>query len=127
LKRRNFILNGGKFAISDHFFSPLLLAEKQKNSVAVEQITSGPLHHFFEYIGEALTTPLNKSDTNFFKILKLKTSEWVETLYFRRGVHKKDLRIDPAPRWDQDKNQALISGLDENGIRQLFIMSINPK
>jgi hypothetical protein len=59
--------------------------------------------------------------------LKLKISEWVETLYFRRGVHKKDLRIDHAPRWDQDKNQALISGLDENGIRQLFIMSINPK
>ena len=127
MKRRNFILNGGKFAISAHFFSPLLLAEKQKNSVAVEQITSGPLHHFFEYIGEALTTPLNKSDTNFFKILKLKTSEWVENLSFGRGVHKKDLRIDPAPRWYYDKNQILISGLDENGIRQLFIMSINPK
>ena len=127
MKRRNFILNGGKLAISGHFFSPLLLAEKQKNSVAVEQITSDPLHHFFRYIGESLTTPWNKSDTNFHTILKLKTSEWVETPSFRRGVRKKDLRIDPAPRWDHKNNQILISGLDENGIRQLFIMSINPK
>ena len=95
--------------------------------MAVEQITSGPLHHFFGYIGESLTIPRNKSDTNFYTILKLKPSEWVETPSFRRGVHKKDLRIDPTPRWDHDNNQILISGLDENGIRQLFIMSINPK
>ncbi|MBT3444538.1 MAG: hypothetical protein HN443_05815 [Flavobacteriaceae bacterium] len=126
MNRRNFILNGGKLAISVHFFSPLLLAEKQKNRVAVEQITSSPLHHFFEYIWQSLTIPWNKSDTNFYTILKFKISEWVKTPSFRRGVHKKDLRIDPAPRWDHDNNQILISGLDENGIRQLFIMSINP-
>ena len=127
MKRINLIFNGGKLAISTHFFSPLFLVEKQKNRRALEQITSRPLHHFFGYIGELLTIPRNKSDTNFFTILKLKPIEWVETPSFRRGVRKKDLRIDPAPRWDHENNQILISGLDENGIRKLFIMSINPK
>lgn len=127
MNRRNFILNGEKLAISALFFSLLLLVEKQKIRVVVEQITLGAVHNFFGYIGQSLTIPWNKSDTNFYTILKFKISEWVKTLSFRRGVHKKDLRIDPAPRWYYDKNQILISGLDENGIRQLFIMSINPK
>lgn len=69
----------------------------------------------------------NKSGTNFYTILNLKTSEWVETPSFKTGVYKKDLRIDPAPRWNHDNNQILVSGLDQNGIRQLFIMSIKTK
>jgi hypothetical protein len=106
-----------------HFYCWL---KNKKNRVIVEQITSGAVHNFFGYIGQSLTIPWNKSDTNFYTILKFKISEWVKTLSFRRGVHKKDLRIDAAPRWDHYDNQILISGLDENGIRQLFIMSINP-
>ena len=69
----------------------------------------------------------NKSGTNLYTILNLKTGEWIETPSFTTGIYKKDLRIDPAPRWNHNSNQILISGLDENDIRQLFIMSINPK
>ena len=41
------------------------------------------------------------------------------------GIYKKDLRIDPAPRWNHDNNKILVSGLDKNGIRQLFVMSVD--
>jgi hypothetical protein len=69
----------------------------------------------------------NKSGSNFYSILNLKTGEWVKTPPFDTGKYKKDLRIDPAPRWNHDNNQLLVPGLDENGNRQLFIISIHHK
>jgi hypothetical protein len=69
----------------------------------------------------------NKSGSNFYSILNLKTGAWVKTPPFDTGKYKKDLRIDPAPRWNNDNNQLLVPGLDENGNRQLFIISIHHK
>ena len=69
----------------------------------------------------------NKLGSNFYSILNLKSREWVKTPSFDTGIYKKDLRIDPAPRWNHKNNQVLVSGLDENKIRQLFIISIQPE
>ncbi len=69
----------------------------------------------------------NKSGSNFYTILNLRSGAWVKTPSFDTGIYKKDLRIDPAPRWNHDNNQVLVSGLDKRGIRQLFIISIHPK
>ena len=69
----------------------------------------------------------NKSGSNFYSILNLKSGAWVRTPSFDTGFYKKDLRIDPAPRWNHESNQVLVSGLDVNGTRQLFIISINSK
>ena len=69
----------------------------------------------------------NKSGSNFYTILNLRSGTWVKTPSFDTGIYKKDLRIDPAPRWNHDNNQVLVSGLDKRGIRQLFIISIHPK
>ena len=69
----------------------------------------------------------NKSGANFYSIMNLKTGAWVKTLSFETGDYKKDLRIDPAPRWNHNNNQILVSGLDKNKIRQLFVISINYK
>ena len=67
----------------------------------------------------------NKSGSNFYSIMNLETGTWVKTPSFNTGIYKKDLRIDPAPRWNHQNNQVLVSGLDENGIRQLFVLFID--
>ncbi len=69
----------------------------------------------------------NKFGSNFYTIFNLESGEWVKTPSFDTGFYKKDLRIDPAPRWNHENNQILVSGLDKNGIRQLFIISIHHK
>ena len=69
----------------------------------------------------------NKSGANFYSIMNLKTGAWVKTPSFETGDYKKDLRIDPAPRWNHNNNQILVSGLDKNKIRQLFVISIHHK
>ena len=67
----------------------------------------------------------DKAGTNFYSLMNLKTGNWVNTPSFNTGIYKKDLRIDPAPRWNHDNNKILVSGLDKNGIRQLFVMSLD--
>ena len=67
----------------------------------------------------------DKAGTNFYSLMNLKTGDWVNTPIFNTGIYKKDLRIDPAPRWNHDNNKILVSGLDKNGIRQLFVMSLD--
>lgn len=69
----------------------------------------------------------NKSGANFYSIMNLKTGAWVKTPSFETGDYKKDLRIDPAPRWNHNNNQILVSGLDKNKIRQLFVISVHYK
>ena len=66
----------------------------------------------------------DKAGTNFYSLMNLKTGNWVNTPSFNTGIYKKDLRIDPAPRWNHDNNKVLVSGLDESGIRQLFVISL---
>lgn len=66
----------------------------------------------------------DKSGTNFYTLMNLNSGDWIKTPTFKTGIYKKDLRIDPAPRWNHDNNQILVSGLDQNGIRQLFVIKI---
>ena len=66
----------------------------------------------------------DKAGTNFYSLMNLKSGNWAKTPSFNTGIYKKILRIDPAPRWNHDNNEILVSGLDENGIRQLFVISI---
>ena len=78
--------------------------------------------------GEWLINGYNfKTGANFYSLLNLKTGVSLKTPSFDTGVYSKDLRIDPAPRWNHDSNQVLVSGLDSKGIRQLFIMSFIQK
>mgnify|MGYP001259185163 FL=1 len=78
--------------------------------------------------GEWLINGYNfKTGANVYSLLNLKTGVSLKTPSFDTGVYSKDLRIDPAPRWNHDSNQVLVSGLDSKGIRQLFIMSFIQK
>ena len=67
----------------------------------------------------------DKAGKNFYTVMNLKTGEWINTPSFDTGIYKKDLRIDPAPRWNHQNNQILVSGLDKSGIRQLFVIQLD--
>ena len=61
MKRRRFIIDGGKVFLSSLCIPNFALANPQYIGVETEQITFGPDHHFFGYIGQSLTIPWNKN------------------------------------------------------------------
>ena len=59
-----------------------------------------------------------------YSIMNLKSGIWTKTPSFNTGIYKGDLRIDPAPRWNHKNNKILVSGLDKNKVRQLFVLNL---
>ncbi len=66
---------------------------------------------------------------NFYAILSLKDKRLIRTTSFSRGTYVSGaLRIDPAPRWNRQGNQLLISAMTRNNLpatRQLFLVTLN--
>jgi hypothetical protein len=44
-----------------------------------------------------------------------------------RGPYGSNVRIDAAPRWNRTNDAILVPGVAENGTRQMFMISVNPK
>ena len=61
MKRRRFIIDGGKVFLSSFCIPNFISANPQHIGVEIEQITFGSDHHFFGYIGQSLTIPWNKN------------------------------------------------------------------
>ena len=61
MKRRRFIIDGGKVFLSSLCIPNFVSANLQHIGVEIEQITFGSDHHFFGYIGQSLTIPWNKN------------------------------------------------------------------
>ena len=62
---------------------------------------------------------------NTYTILRLSDEAYQRSDSFSRGPYTKgDLRIDPAPRWNRDNNEILVSGWTDGGTRQLFIIKV---
>ena len=66
----------------------------------------------------------DKAGSNHYSIMNLKSGIWTKTPSFNTGIYKGDLRIDPAPRWNHKNNKILVSGLDKNKVRQLFVLNL---
>ncbi len=65
---------------------------------------------------------------NYYAILSRKDNRLLRTRAFSRGVRVSGaLRIDPAPRWNRQGNQILISAIadDQDLTRQLFLITLN--
>jgi hypothetical protein len=62
LKRRKFIINGGKIAAGIIFIPNFAQGRSGNIALEIEQITFGSNHHFFGYIGQSLTIPWNKKE-----------------------------------------------------------------
>jgi len=75
--------------------------------------------------GEWLANGFGEGTKNFYTIISLNDGKWVRTEGVSKGEYSGDIRIDPAPCWNRQNNQILVSGITENGTRQLFIVSIN--
>ena len=61
MKRRRFVIDGGKVFLSSLCIPNFVSANQQHIGVEIEQITFGSDHHFFGYIGQSLTIPWNKN------------------------------------------------------------------
>ncbi len=65
---------------------------------------------------------------NYYAILSRKDNRLIRTRAFSRGGRVSGaLRIDPAPRWNRQGNQILISAIadDQDLTRQLFLITLN--
>jgi hypothetical protein len=159
--RREYAISFGMVA-----FALLLMATARAQSgssipsVEVKQITFGPAHHFFGYIGHARTIPWNQSgryivalETDFqdhmpaadeaARIILMDTKKnysirvidrtraWNPQqgtmLYWNPQAPETQFFFndrDPAPRWNRDGTQILVSAIadDSNRTRQLYIL-----
>jgi len=94
------------------FFSPLL-AKGQAITFEVEQITTGPKHHLFGYIGHALTIPWNESGqyivsmrTNFFKRMP-KAGEPCDIVIIDTTNNYTVTKVDESLAWNPQKGTML--------------------
>jgi len=79
---------------------------ENKVSLEIEQITSGPKHHLFGYIGQSLTIPWNKSDryilslrTDFYKRMPVK-GETAEIVIIDTQDNYKVTVLDKTLAWN---------------------------
>jgi len=74
--------------------------------------------------GEWLVNGFSKKDKNYYTIIRLTDGHWIRTEGINKGKYQNDLRIDPAPCWNRQNNQILVSGISENGTRQLYVITL---
>lgn len=71
--------------------------------------------------------PTNESTENFFAVYHRPTGNFARSPGINKGPYSKnrDVRIDPAPRWNRTNDKILTPGLDKNNKRQMFLIEIN--
>ncbi len=62
---------------------------------------------------------------NKFVIIRLSDGMHVGTPGINKGPYDKDLRIDPAPRWNRSSDAILVPGVVKDDIRQMFLLRIS--
>ena len=61
MNRREFIFETSKYTFGGLFIPNFSFLKESRIKVRVEQLTQGPNHHFFGYIGQSLTIPWSKN------------------------------------------------------------------
>ncbi len=74
--------------------------------------------------GQWLVNGSGQKEMNYYTIIHLTDGQWVRTSGINKGKYQNDLRIDPAPAWNRQNNQILVSGISENGMRQMYVITI---
>ncbi|MEM7474134.1 MAG: hypothetical protein AAF483_04020 [Planctomycetota bacterium] len=70
--------------------------------------------------------PSKESSENFYAVYHRPTGAFLRSPGIHKGPYSKnrDVRIDPAPRWNRTQDMILTPGLDKNNQRQMFIIEI---
>ena len=70
--------------------------------------------------------PNNESTENFFAVYHRPTGAFARSPGIPKGAYSKnrDVRIDPAPRWNRTNDKILTPGLDKYNRRQMFLIEI---
>ena len=89
------------------------LVQGQPIAFEVTQITTGPKHHLFGYIGQSLTIPWNESGryivamrTNFFKRMP-KAGETADIVIIDTANGYKVTKVDTTQAWNLQKGTML--------------------
>ena len=64
---------------------------------------------------------------NKWIIFRMSDGAHVQSEGIYKGSFEGDLRIDPAPRWNRTSDEILLPGIDENEVRQIFLLRVRPK
>jgi len=75
--------------------------------------------------GRLFVNGYKKGDKNFYVVYRRKDGAYVRSEGIHKGEFSGDIRIDPAPRWNRTGDRLLVSGLAEDGTRQLFVIRVN--
>ena len=73
---------------------------------------------------------LEKKDTkNFYAVYRRSDGAFSRSEGLDKGAYSeiRELRIDPAPRWNRTNNAILVPGLAKNKTRQMFVIRVIPK
>ena len=65
MNRRKFISDTGKYSFGGLFFPSFPFIKLNQIKISVKQLTQGPDHHFFGYIGQSLTIPWSKKRRSY--------------------------------------------------------------
>lgn len=70
--------------------------------------------------------PYDEATENFYAVYHRPTGAFARSPGIPKGSRSKnrDVRIDPAPRWNRTNDKILTPGLDDNNQRQMFLIEI---
>ena len=74
--------------------------------------------------GSLLVNGFKKGSKNYYVVYRREDGVSVRSDGVNKGGFSGDIRIDPAPRWNRNGDQILISGITSNGTRQLFVIRL---
>lgn len=103
-----------------------ILERKVVSSISTSDVISDPEGDIsLSPNGKWFVNGYTQKDKNYYTIIRLTDGMWIKTSGFNKGEYQGDLRIDPAPSWNRQSNQILVSGISDDGTRQLYLISIN--
>ncbi len=77
--------------------------------------------------GKLLVNGYKMGTENFYTVFRRSDGVYVRSEGISKGTYSGDIRIDPAPQWNRTNDAILVSGVDKNNTRQMFLIRIIPR
>lgn len=62
----------------------------------------------------------------FYTFYRRSDGTYIRSKGIDKGTYSGDIRIDPAPSWNRNNDAILVSGIDKNKTRQMFLIQVMP-
>ncbi len=77
--------------------------------------------------GNLLVNGYKSGTENFYTVFRRSDGFYVRSEGIFKGTYAGDIRIDPAPQWNRTNDAILVSGVDKNQTRQMFLILVIPR